>query len=52
MPYIPQEDRGQYEQAIGDVVAKLSALDDDAAKGHLNYIIYSIIKRYLDEAAT
>ncbi len=49
MPYIPLEDRGQYEQAIGDVVAKLSAMDDDAAKGHLNYIIYSIIKRYLDE---
>jgi hypothetical protein len=49
MPYIPSEDRGQYEQAIGDVVAKLSALDDDAAKGHLNYIIYSVIKRYLDE---
>ncbi len=47
MPYIPTEDRGQYEQAIGDVVAKLSALDDDAAKGHMNYIIYSVIKRYL-----
>lgn len=47
MPYIPQADRSQYEQAIEDVVAKLTAAGDEAAKGHLNYVIYSVVKRYL-----
>ena len=47
MPYIPQADRPQYEQAINDVVAKLAQRDDNDAKGHLNYVIYSIIQRYL-----
>ena len=47
-PYIPQPDRPQYEQAIADLVGKLTPLDDNDAKGHLNYVIYSIVKRYLE----
>lgn len=48
MPYIPPADRPQYEEAIDAVVAALLKLDDNDAKGHLNYVVYSIIKRYLD----
>ena len=48
MPYIPQDARPQYDQAIADVTEKLLALSDDDAKGHLNYVVYSIVKRYLE----
>jgi len=47
MPYIPQNERLQYEDAIQAIVDRLMALDENTAKGHLNYIIFSIIKRYL-----
>jgi hypothetical protein len=49
MPYIPQDQRPQYEQAIQDVVDKLLKLEDNDAKGHLNFLVYSIIKRYLEQ---
>ena len=82
MPYIKQDRRTVFEDAIQDVVDKLGQTngmrlkepklgelgktqnvdgidcsvqdiefvhDDDAAKGELNYVIYSIIKRYLEK---
>ena len=49
MPYIPQDQRTQYEQTIQDVVDKLLKLEDNDAKGHLNFVVYSIIKRYLEK---
>jgi hypothetical protein len=51
MPYIKQEKREDYEQEIQKIVKKLVNSDDgyNSAKGELNYIIYSIVLRYLDE---
>jgi len=47
MPYIPQKDRSQYESVIEQIVSGLVKADENDAKGHLNYIIFSVIKRYL-----
>ena len=65
MPYIKQDRRGVFEPAIQLIVNHLGRVrnsdvvpvvndapyidDENAAKGELNYVIYSIIKRYLDK---
>jgi hypothetical protein len=56
MPYIKTERRTAFEKAIQSIVDELGAFpgqgvdhDGDAAKGELNYVIYSIIKRYLEK---
>jgi putative lipoic acid-binding regulatory protein len=54
MPYIKQERRPAFEQAIKNVVEELGAQPgndtmDDSAKGELNYVIYSIVKRYVEQ---
>ena len=43
MPYIKQNDRENYTQEIKELKNKLSKLDDNDLKGHLNYIIYTLI---------
>lgn len=48
MPYIRQEDRPYYEAAINTIVRNMCKIGHDAAKGNLNYVIFSIIKRYLE----
>jgi len=47
MPYIPQDQRPTFEPIIAQAVEALTAVDDDQAKGQLNYLIFSIIQRYL-----
>jgi hypothetical protein len=47
MPYIKQEDRKKYDDNIASIVEVLLSTDEDSAKGELNYIIYSIIKKYI-----
>jgi hypothetical protein len=51
MPYIKSEKRKDFETEIQSIVDKLDKSEegDNSAKGELNYIIYSIIKRYLDK---
>ena len=51
MPYIEEERRPFFEEAIQSVVNQLGGKDvnynHDAAKGELNYVIYSVIKGFL-----
>ena len=50
MPYITPSERPQYQDDINDIVDKLMAESihsNNTAKGHLNYIITAIIKRFL-----
>ena len=49
MPYIPKTRRKEYEKAISRIVYFLTNVEENDAKGELNYIIFSIIKRYIDE---
>ena len=55
MPYIKKERRLLFEDAINAVVLQLGdtghilTFDGDKAKGELNYVIFTIIKRYLDK---
>lgn len=49
MPYIPQDDRMRYDADINSIIENLCSREEDEVKGHLNYIIFSIIKGYLDE---
>jgi hypothetical protein len=49
MPYIKQEDRKKYED-INAIVSKLVVLsekDENEVYGNMNYIFFTIIKRYL-----
>jgi len=57
MPYIKQERRPLFEVAIQKVLDELGHVitsegkddyDENLAKGDLNYIIYSIIKRHIE----
>jgi hypothetical protein len=55
MPYIKNEERGKYEVSIDEIVSSLgwsqvngNDFDENRVKGELNYVIYSIIKRYID----
>ena len=45
MPYIKQEERPQYDKAINEIVDKLTGLSEKQLCGHLNYIIFTIVKR-------
>lgn len=47
MPYIKQVERPNLENEIQSIVDKLLALDENDAKGTLNYTFYSILKRYV-----
>ena len=50
MPYVSQEARNKYEDAIQEMVDLLvSTVDENAAKGEINYIICSTIARYIQE---
>ena len=49
MPYIPKFQRRQYDDSIENIVNKLLEQTNDDVKGCLNYIISSIIKKYIDE---
>ena len=51
MPYIKQENREQYEDAIVDLVDRLSCQMDMNFPGHLNYVLTSIVKRCLERGA-
>jgi hypothetical protein len=48
MPYIPQENRPAYEEAIEKIVDQLVQLDNENdVEGHFNYVVSSIIHRYM-----
>ena len=47
MPYISKESRQQYDYAINAIVNNLLQ-HDETINGELNYIIYSIIKKYVE----
>ena len=50
MPYIPQNERTPYQNALKEIVDNLCNLEDEnQVSGHLNYIIYSIISRFISE---
>jgi hypothetical protein len=60
MPYIHQKRREVFDPYINIIVENLGvtteyqdngfiSLKDNAAKGELNYIIYKIVKKYLDK---
>lgn len=47
MPYIAGKERADYEVEIKSIVDKLLSQDENNVVGHLNYIIFSILKRYV-----
>jgi len=47
MPYITQKDREKYDEQINDIVETLPNGNDNMV-GELNYVISSIMKRYMD----
>jgi hypothetical protein len=59
MPYIPAQRRERFEESIKTIVEYLGHPDaavtsaqadkDNTAKGDLNYVIFSIIKRYIEQ---
>jgi hypothetical protein len=54
MPYITKARREVFEKAIQEIVTNLGGVnsivtDDNAAKGELNYVIFSLVKRYLGD---
>src|SRR5688500_4563633 len=60
MPYIKKERRPLFDQAVDVIVENLGrtdgpvtgvwppVIDENQAKGDLNYVISSIVKRYID----
>lgn len=50
MPYIPKIQRKCHENAIKKIVDNLVKLENENdVEGNFNYVVSSIIKRYLDE---
>jgi hypothetical protein len=48
MPYITQEARVPYEKAIENIVELLALLRAETdVEGHFNYVVSSIMKRYI-----
>ena len=48
MPYIKQEDRPAYEEAIEKITDQLVKLENENdVEGHFNYVVSSVIRRYL-----
>lgn len=43
MPYIKQEDRGQYDEAIDQLASALMLSDQTFEPGHLNYVVSRLI---------
>ena len=56
MPYIEPNRRVLFDNHINNIVAALGAatygpaptIDENKAKGDLNYVIYSIVKKYIE----
>ena len=49
MPYILTQDRDRYDHLIKSILVEFQDLTDDQVKGHLNYIIYSIIYKHIQQ---
>jgi len=47
MPYITKNERSKYDHPI-DLIVNNLLKNDDTIHGELNYIIYTIIKQYID----
>jgi hypothetical protein len=50
MPYVYHSERDKYEKSINEIVDQLIDVfkhSNNIAKGHLNYVIFTIIKRLL-----
>jgi hypothetical protein len=45
MPYIKQEDRGQYDATVNSIVHSLALQNRDDIGGHINYIISSLASK-------
>ena len=48
MPYIKKEDRDKYEHATATIAAILAGIPNDRLGGELNFVIYSIVKKYFN----
>ena len=48
MPYIKKEDRDKYEHATAVIAAILAGIPSDRLGGELNFVIYSIVKKYFN----
>lgn len=44
MPYINQEERPQYDEALGKVISLLKEQPLESVDGHLNYVVTRIVK--------
>jgi len=44
MPYIKMEDRGKYDEVLGELIGILKSLPVEKIDGELNYIITRILK--------
>lgn len=49
MPYIPQENRSQYDLAVGSLVYNLGLANVMEKPGELTYVLYLIAKELLDQ---
>jgi len=47
MPYIESNQRHLYEKHIHGIVEQLAARDEQDVPGHLNYVIFTIVYRFL-----
>ena len=47
MPYIKEVDRTYYAEEINSLVDKFVPMNEDLVKGHLNYVIFSVINGIL-----
>lgn len=44
MPYIKMEDRGKYDEVLGELISTLKSLPVERIDGELNYVITRILK--------
>ena len=44
MPYIPQEDRAQYDDSIRQLASILNQQTPEKRKGHANYVITQLLR--------
>lgn len=49
MPYIKKDERWKYDHAIEELSENLEKLDENEVPGALNYIIFSLIKKYIQK---
>ncbi|MHC4446523.1 MAG: DUF6899 family protein [Planctomycetota bacterium] len=45
MPYIPKQDRSQYDDSIAKLAAALAQHPPDRRKGHANYVITQVLRK-------